>query len=124
MKAQNLKQTHKIDEKIESENDLRLDSDLFRFWPRSEGGCIVSVSVCRTALFCRPKLNIFKNGKLITSSIRKLTPTIFRKDQYFGKSNWSGNSYFNGELDDLRLYDRAITEAEVRALHAMGEASK
>ena len=70
------------------------------------------------------KLNIFKNGKLITSSIRKLTPTIFRRDQYFGKSNWSGNSYFNGELDDLRLYDRAITEAEVRALHAMGEASK
>jgi hypothetical protein len=70
------------------------------------------------------KSDIFKNGKLITSSIKKLTPKIFRKDQFFGKSNWSGNSYLNGELDDLRLYDRAITVPEVQALYAMGEASK
>ena len=70
------------------------------------------------------KLDIFKNGKLISSSIRKLTPKIFRKGQFFGKSNWSENSYLNGELDDLRLYDRAITVPEVQALYGMGEASK
>ena len=67
------------------------------------------------------KSDIFKNGKLITSSIKKLTPKIFRKDQFFGKSPWSGNNQLNGELDDLRLYDRAITVAEVQALYGMGE---
>jgi hypothetical protein len=27
------------------------------------------------------------------------------------------NEYFEGKLDDIRIYDRALTEAEVKALY-------
>lgn len=66
------------------------------------------------------KSDVFKNGKLVVSQKKQLTSKIMRTSQFFGKSNWGGDRFFNGELDDIRLYDRAITEGEVQALFAMG----
>jgi len=66
------------------------------------------------------QIEVFKNGKLVESQKNQLTSKILRESQFFGKSNWA-DEYFNGELDDLRIYDRAITEAEVQALHAIGD---
>jgi len=33
-------------------------------------------------------------------------------------TGWFYNGYFQGELDDIRLYSRALSEAEVKALHS------
>jgi hypothetical protein len=35
---------------------------------------------------------------------------------WLGRSQWSGDAYYNGLLDDVRIYDRALSEAEVRYL--------
>ncbi|MBQ8002624.1 MAG: hypothetical protein IJ297_04190, partial [Clostridia bacterium] len=35
---------------------------------------------------------------------------------YIGKSMWSGDRYFDGTIDELYIYDRAISEEEVTAL--------
>ena len=69
-------------------------------------------------------LNTFSQGKISKAKSIVPVPKAMRDRQYFGKSQSSNDGYLNGALDDLRIYNRAITEAEVKALHAMGEASK
>ena len=32
-----------------------------------------------------------------------------------------GTNYFQGALDDLRIYDRVLSDAEVKALHDLGQ---
>jgi hypothetical protein len=48
--------------------------------------------------------------------------TVLPKDLGVTTNNWLGRSiytadpYFNGAIDDFRIYDRALSEAEVRYL--------
>jgi hypothetical protein len=37
---------------------------------------------------------------------------------YIGESQWSGDPYFNGQIDDFRVYNRALSAAEISALAA------
>jgi len=41
---------------------------------------------------------------------------VTRVRNYIGKSSWSGDNYFHGDLDDLRIYNRALTEEEILSL--------
>jgi len=36
-------------------------------------------------------------------------------DNYLGKSNWEGNAYFHGQLDEVRVWSVARSGAEIRA---------
>jgi hypothetical protein len=36
---------------------------------------------------------------------------------FIAKSNWSSDEYFKGKLDDLRIYNRALTEQEITDLY-------
>ena len=38
-----------------------------------------------------------------------------------GKAITEANYYLNGGLDDLRIYDRTLSDAEVKALHDLGQ---
>ena len=38
---------------------------------------------------------------------------------YFGKSNWTGDQYFDGIFDDIRIFDRALSSNEVAQLFAV-----
>jgi hypothetical protein len=40
---------------------------------------------------------------------------------YMGKAISSAEYYLNGALDDLRIYDRTLSDAEVKALHDLGQ---
>ena len=35
---------------------------------------------------------------------------------YLGDSQWEGDAFFTGSLDEFRIYNRALSEAEVRYL--------
>ncbi|MFH1739360.1 MAG: LamG-like jellyroll fold domain-containing protein [bacterium] len=65
-------------------------------------------------------LNLFVDGKLISQS------TVFRPDSYDLSNEqplrigFGPHDYFNGEIEDLRLYDRAITHEEVDTLYRRG----
>jgi ligand-binding sensor domain-containing protein len=36
-------------------------------------------------------------------------------DNYLGQSNWKENADFRGQLDEVRVWDRALTQAQIRA---------
>jgi hypothetical protein len=39
---------------------------------------------------------------------------------WLGRSNYSGDSYFNGSYDEFRIYDAALTAAQVVASRTAG----
>jgi hypothetical protein len=41
---------------------------------------------------------------------------VVRNRNYFGKSNWSGESNFNGKFDDICIFNRAISRDEINNL--------
>ena len=38
-----------------------------------------------------------------------------------GKTEGSAQYFFNGSIDDVRIYDRALSNAEVQALYHLGQ---
>lgn len=64
---------------------------------------------------------MYLNGELKGATSGGWTPyNIVRSKQYFGKNNWSGTGYLDGKLDDIRIYNRALTEEEVKLLYHEG----
>jgi hypothetical protein len=55
--------------------------------------------------------------RLVIGSInRSFTNTSFN---YIGKSNFSGDSFYAGRFDDIRIFNRALSSNEVAQLYAL-----
>ena len=39
-----------------------------------------------------------------------------RQNYYIGRSNWDENEYFNGLVDDLRIYNRPLADTEIQTV--------
>lgn len=64
---------------------------------------------------------IYRDGVVMQSgSTNPPSALINRTTNYIGRSNWGGDQYYEGYMDDLRIYDRALTQTEVEEL-AEGE---
>ena len=63
-------------------------------------------------------LRLYQDGSLAVSG----TTTLLPKDlgsttqNWLGRSQYTADPFFNGALDDLRIYNRALSESEVRYL--------
>ena len=61
---------------------------------------------------------IYLNGTLTSTQTNVRYPSnISRTKNYFGKSNWSGDSYFNGGIVDFRMYNRVISDQEISDIY-------
>lgn len=58
-------------------------------------------------------LAIYVNGELVVSGTDR-HPFQGTAPVYIGR--WSNGNYFNGRIDDVRIYDRPLTDAEIQAL--------
>jgi hypothetical protein len=56
---------------------------------------------------------IYKNGQLISSSVLPVPTVINRSNMYVGRSNWAGDAYYQGYMDDIRLYSTTLSDAEI-----------
>ena len=56
---------------------------------------------------------IYKNGEEVQSGLVHLPNTVNRAKNYIGKSNWSVDKYFHGQMSNLRLYNRGLSKAEI-----------
>ncbi|MFT7233261.1 MAG: surface protein, partial [Cyclobacteriaceae bacterium] len=62
-------------------------------------------------------IKIYVDGVLIGTGTGPLPVTATRTESYLGKSLFNGDGFLQGELDEVRIYNKAITEAEVSALY-------
>jgi hypothetical protein len=61
-------------------------------------------------------MKVYRNGELRGSILGHTSSSVTRANHYIGKSNWGTDENFKGMLDDLRIYDRAITASEVNTI--------
>ncbi|MFO7905589.1 MAG: LamG-like jellyroll fold domain-containing protein [Planctomycetota bacterium] len=66
------------------------------------------------ATFKRPTIKTYVNGKQVAASSWDY-PVGYRGDLVIGK--WSGSASHEGLIDEVRLYNRALTDEEVAADH-------
>lgn len=67
-------------------------------------------------------VNLYKNGALIASGTTAVPNAVTRTGVYAGRSNWPGDGYYQGKMDDLRVYTRVLDPATIAALAAGGGA--
>jgi hypothetical protein len=59
-------------------------------------------------------LSIYENNVLSSSMLVSLMPqNIIRTLNYLGKSNWGFDAYADGQIDDVRIYNRALSTSEI-----------
>ena len=60
---------------------------------------------------------LYINGVLSTSATSMPYPrSVSRSKNYLGRSNWAADAYFNGNIKDFRIYNRALSRSEVSTL--------
>lgn len=61
---------------------------------------------------------LYRDGVLEAQNKLTISPADLGKtaQNYIGKSPYSADKYVNGYIDDFRIYDKALTESEVKAL--------
>ena len=62
-------------------------------------------------------MKLYKNGILKAYSNGWVPDSLIRTRQYIGRSNWFSDDYYNGEIDDVRIYNRALSELEIELLY-------
>jgi hypothetical protein len=103
---------------------MMLTTDVFRFELRNAGGTKQSVSTASlptnewvfvTATLGGNTGRLYVNGELkATNTGMTYNPIQFRPTQnYIGKSQYLTDPYFNGRIDELKIYNYARTTEEV-----------
>ena len=60
------------------------------------------------------EVKIYVNGVLEKSATGFYLPnTLVRTKQYLGKSNWASDAYFNGCIDNVSIWNKTLSQAEV-----------
>lgn len=62
-------------------------------------------------------MKIYKNGVLISENLGHTPNKLIRTEQFLGKSLYPGDDYFNGAIDEMRIYGAALSASEVLNLY-------
>lgn len=76
-----------------------------------------TVNVCGDAV-------LYKNGRRMKTGVTSPPWNVTRTENYIAKSNWSGEAYYRGLLDDIRIYRRALDANDVNDLCQQGDRTK
>ena len=60
--------------------------------------------------------SFYYNGKLSGSSTQNQPSNLTRSTNYIGKSNWAQDALANAVYDELRIYNRVLTQNEIYSL--------
>ncbi|HAA18240.1 MAG TPA: hypothetical protein DCP28_05490 [Cytophagales bacterium] len=67
------------------------------------------------------EVTLYVNGQKHSTSGYCLSPQGTTTTNYIGRSLFPADPYYQGLMDDIRIYDRALSEKEIEALYALGE---
>ena len=60
---------------------------------------------------------IYKNGVLIQTGTSGIIPNTYRSNLYIGRSNWSSDAYYEGGMDDIRIYNYNLSASEIMDIY-------
>ena len=81
---------------------------------RSSNSLALSQWQFLVATFNGTLMRIYVNGVLTESSnLLYILPSLVRINNYIGKSNWNWDGFSSSYLDDLRFYNKSLTQAEI-----------
>jgi hypothetical protein len=63
--------------------------------------------------------SVYRDGVLMASGSLGTPANVLRTSNYIGRSNFSGNAYYQGRMDDVRLYNRPLSSAEVAEVYGL-----
>lgn len=63
---------------------------------------------------------LYKNGQLLTTGNAGIS-NVTRRNNYMGRSNWSADQYFQGMMDDIRIYNYCLDAESVAKLYLLSE---
>ncbi len=73
-----------------------------------------------TATWDGTNISIYVNGNLLVSGAGQVPRLIFRNLCYIGRSNWASDGFANAAFDDFMLYNRVLTNDEIKTLASDG----
>lgn len=87
----------------------------------TSGGTITAAGVIETGkwmhLAATVDMNgnakIYKDGAMLASGTTAVPASINRTQNWLGRSNWAGDSYFDGRLKDFEMWNYALNEDEI-----------
>ncbi len=63
--------------------------------------------------FSELTISLYINGVMVANGSAPEPPNVFRAQNYVGKSDWHGDAFVDANIDELKMFDRALTQAEV-----------
>ncbi|MBI3967642.1 MAG: fibronectin type III domain-containing protein, partial [Chloroflexi bacterium] len=58
---------------------------------------------------------IYRNGQPVATGNVPLPQAVTRSSNYVGRSNWSGDGFFSGRIDEVAIYPAALSAALIQA---------
>ena len=82
--------------------------------------------VCWTMTYTSPNATnsihtVYINGVNVYQTFTYYPNATARQFCYIGRSNWGGDPYFNGVIDDFRVYNRVLSDQEIFKLYSTTE---
>ena len=82
--------------------------------------------VCWTMTYTSPNATnsihtVYINGVNVYQTFTYYPNATARQFCYIGRSNWAGDPYFNGVIDDFRVYNRVLSDQEIFKLYSTTE---
>jgi hypothetical protein len=65
-------------------------------------------------------VTLYKNGSQVATGTTALPSNIARINNYIGRSNWAADAWFQGRMDDVKIYNYALTPQEVQSIYLSG----
>jgi len=63
---------------------------------------------------------LYKDGVLIKTGTTAVPNDITRVNNYIGRSNWGADAYYQGIMDEVRIYNYPLTQAEIQTIYNGG----
>jgi hypothetical protein len=60
---------------------------------------------------------IYRNGEVVASGTVVVPNIVSRINSFIGRSNWTADSYYDGQFDDVRMYTTVLSDEDIIALY-------
>ncbi|MFB6212798.1 MAG: LamG domain-containing protein, partial [Candidatus Magasanikbacteria bacterium] len=70
------------------------------------------------AVWTEGEQKVYKDGTLVkTCNFAGSWSSISEPNKWFGKSNWSGDDFYNGKIDEMRIYNKALSSSTIKEIY-------